>query len=59
MARKSRYFDYARCVQKMRNKNNDKNGVSTKESVISKLKKLKGTEFSMSIPIAEGQSDEH
>ena len=56
MAKKSRYQEYARGVQRKKKK---KKRTSTKESVLSKLKELRGNEFTMTIPVAEGKQDEH
>lgn len=56
MAKKSRYLGYARGVQRIRNR---KKKASTKESVLSRLKELRGKEFTMTIPVAEGKQDEH
>ena len=56
MARKSRYLGYANGVLKIGNK---KRRTSTKESVLTRLKKLRDKDFSMTIPVAEGNPDEH
>ena len=56
MATKSRYLGYAGRVQHIRDK---KKKTSTKESVLSKLKELRGKEFTMTIPVAEGNQDEY
>ena len=56
MARKSRYLGYANGVLKIGNK---KRRTSTKESVLTRLKKLRDKDFSMTIPVAEGKPDEH
>ena len=56
MARKSRYVGYAKGVRKIGNK---KRRTSTKESVLTRLKKLRDKEFSMTIPVAEGTPGEH
>lgn len=47
MARKSRYIDYAKGLQKLQKKEK----ISTPSSVLAKLKQLKGQEFSMNVPI--------
>lgn len=47
MARKSRYIDYAKGLQKLQKKEK----ISTTSSVLAKLKQLKGQEFSMNVPI--------
>lgn len=57
MATKSRYLGYAGRVQHIRDKKKKK--TSTKESVLSKLKELRGKEFTMTIPVAEGNQDEY
>lgn len=56
MARKSRYVGYAKGVRKIGNK---KRRTSTKESVLTRLKKLRDKEFSMTIPVAEGKPNEY
>ncbi|MDY4097777.1 MAG: hypothetical protein SOY47_13875 [Lachnospiraceae bacterium] len=57
MARKSRYLGYAKGVLKIGK--NKKRRTSTKESVLTRLKKLRDKDFSMTIPVAEGNPDEH
>ena len=47
MARKSRYIDYAKGLQKLQAKEKR----STPNSILAKLKQLKGQEFSMNVPI--------
>lgn len=54
MARKSRYTGYMKGLQKFINR---KGKVSTRESVLSRLKSLKDKEFHMTIPIGEGAGD--
>ena len=56
MARKSRYLGYAKGVLTIGNK---KRRTFTKESVLTRLKKLRDKDFSMTIPVAEGNPDEH
>ena len=56
MARKSRYLGYAKGALNIRKKNRR---TSTKESVLTRLKKLRDKDFSMTIPVAEGNPDEH
>ena len=56
MARKSRYVGYAKGVLKIENK---KRRTSTKESVLTRLKKLRDKDFSMTIPVAEGKPNEY
>ena len=56
MAKKSRYLGYAKGVLKIGNK---KRRTSTKESVLTRLKKLRDKDFSMTIPVADGNPDEH
>ena len=56
MARKSRYLGYAKGVLNIGNK---KRRTFTKESVLTRLKKLRDKDFSMTIPVAEGNPDEH
>ena len=51
MARKSRYAGYMKELQKIVKR---KEKVSTKESVLSRLKSLKDKEFHMTIPVGEG-----
>lgn len=47
MARKSRYIDYAKGLQRLQEKEKS----STPKSILAKLKQLKGQEFSMNVPI--------
>ena len=47
MARKSRYVDYAKGLQRLQEKEKS----STPKSILAKLKQLKGQEFSMNVPI--------
>lgn len=47
MARKSRYLDYAKGLQRLQEKEKS----STPKSILAKLKQLKGQEFSMNVPI--------
>ena len=54
MARKTRYLGYLNGLQK---KDNRGRKISTKESVLSRLKDLKGKECHMTIPINEGEAD--
>ena len=56
MARKSRYLGYAKGVLNIGNK---KKRTSTKKSVLTRLKKLRDKDFSMTIPVAEGNPGEH
>ena len=56
MKNKSRYVGYMNGMKKLKNQ---RNRISTKKSVLSKLNSLKNEEFSMTIPIAEGSSNEH
>lgn len=56
MARKSRYLGYAKGVLNIGNK---KRRTSTKDSVLTRLKKLRDKDFSMTIPVAEGNPGEH
>ena len=51
MARKSRYLGYMKGLQKIVKR---KEKVSTRESVLSRLKSLKDKEFHMTIPVGEG-----
>lgn len=51
MARKSRYTGYMKGLQKMVKR---KEKVSTRESVLSRLKSLKDKEFHMTIPVGNG-----
>jgi len=55
MAANHRYMEYAKEMKGIRvlRKN-----VSTKESILTKLKSLKGKEFNLLIPIKEGAADE-
>ena len=55
MAKKSRYIGYMKGIQRIRNR---KKKVSTKESVLSRLKELREKEFTLTIPVAEGKQDE-
>lgn len=50
MARKSRYVGYMKEIQQISRKGNK---TSTKESVLNRLKYLKGKEFHMTIPVKE------
>lgn len=54
MAVKSRYMGYMRGIQEMSQKTG-KSAIrrSTKESVLDRLKSLKGKEFHMTIPVKE------
>ena len=54
MARKTRYLGYLNGLQK---KDNRGRKTSTKESVLSRLKDLKGKECHMTIPVNEGEAD--
>ncbi len=54
MARKSRYTRYMKGLQKIVKR---KEKVSTRESVLSRLKSLKDKEFYMTIPVGEGAGD--
>lgn len=54
MARKSRYTGYMKGLQKIVKR---KEKVSTRESVLSRLKSLKDKEFHMTIPVGEGAGD--
>ena len=54
MARKSRYLGYMKGLQKIVKR---KEKVSTRESVLSRLKSLKNEEFYMTIPVGEGAND--
>lgn len=56
MKNKSRYAEYLNGMKKLKNQ---RNRISTKKSVLSKLNSFKNEEFSMTIPIAEGSSNEH
>lgn len=51
MARKSRYTGYMKELQKIVKR---KEKVSTRKSVLSRLKSLKDKEFHMTIPVGEG-----
>lgn len=51
MARKSRYTGYMKDLQKIVKR---KEKVSTRESVLSRLKSLKDKEFHMTIPVGKG-----
>lgn len=55
MASDSRYIEYAKGVKDIRTL---RKNLSTKESIITKLKSLKGKEFNLLIPIKEGAADE-
>lgn len=55
MAKKSRYIKYVKGIQHIRN---TKKKISTKESVLSRLKRLRDKEFTMTIPIVGG-ADAH
>lgn len=48
MARKSRYVGYMKGIQQISRKGKK---TSTKESVLNRLKNLKGKEFHMTIPV--------
>lgn len=54
MARKSRYTGYMNGLQKIVKR---KEKVSTRESVLSRLKSLKDKEFHMTIPVGKGAGD--
>ena len=56
MAVKSRYMGYMRGIQEMSQKTG-KSAIkrSTKESVLDRLKSLKGKEFHMTIPVKENE----
>ena len=54
MARKSRYLGYMKGLQKIVKR---KEKVSSRESVLSRLKSLKNKEFYMTIPVGEGAND--
>ena len=56
MAKKSRYIEY---VNEMQHISSRKKNISTKESVLTRLKRLRDKEFTMTIPVAEGSTDEH
>ena len=55
MASDSRYIEYAKGVKDIRTL---RKNLSTKESIITKLKSLKGKKFNLLIPIKEGAADE-
>ena len=55
MAANHRYMEYAK---EMKNIRALRKNVSTKESILTKLKSLKGKEFNLLIPIKEGAADE-
>ena len=55
MASDSRYIEYAKGVKDIRTL---RKNLSTKESIITKLKSLKGKEFNLLIHIKEGAADE-
>ena len=55
-AKKSRYIGYMKGIQRI---SAGKEKTSTKESVLTRLKRLRDKEFTMTIPVAEGSSDEH
>lgn len=54
MARRSRYAGYVKGIHHMKNRKT----VSTKGSVLTRLKSLKDKEFIMTIPAAKGETDE-
>ena len=54
MARKTRYLGYLNGLQKKEYRGRK---TSTKESVLSRLKDLKGKECHMTIPVNEGEVD--
>ena len=56
MAKKSRYIGYMKGIQHISAR---KEKTSTKESVLTRLKRLRDKEFTMTIPVAEGSTDEH
>lgn len=56
MAKKSRYIGYLKGIQHISAR---KEKISTKESVLTRLKRLRNKEFTMTIPVAEGSTDEH
>lgn len=51
MARKSRYRKYAEGIQRVQSNRPSSTKASTAESVLQKLKKLKGQEFIMNVPM--------
>ena len=51
MANKTRYTKYVEGMQTIQKKGQTSIKVSTGESVLQKLKKLKGQEFAMKVPI--------
>ena len=55
MAVNRRYMEYAKGMKNIRAL---RKNVSTKESILTKLKSLKGKEFNLLIPIKEGAADE-
>ena len=55
MAANHRYMEYAKEMKDIRAL---RKNVSTKESILTKLKSLKGKEFNLLIPIKEGAADE-
>ena len=55
MAVNHRYMEYAKEMKGIRAL---RKNVSTKESILTKLKSLKGKEFNLLIPIKEGAADE-
>ena len=55
MAVNHRYMEYAKEMKAIRAL---RKNVSTKESILTKLKSLKGNEFNLLIPIKEGAADE-
>lgn len=55
MAVNHRYMEYAKGMEDIRAL---RKNVSTKESILTKLKSLKGKEFNLLIPIKEGAADE-
>ena len=56
MAKKSRYIEYVNGMQHISSR---KKQISTKESVLTKLKRLRDKEFTMTIPIVGGEADAH
>ena len=55
MAANRRYMEYAKEMKGIRAL---RKNVSTKESILTKLKSLKGKEFNLLIPVKEGAVDE-
>ena len=55
MAKKSRYIGYMKGIQHISTR---KEKISTKESVLTRLKRLRDKEFTMTIPIVGG-ADAH